>query len=77
MNDRLSAFCAGMGFAGFALVIQRILEPRLPLGEMLLLIFFIVMIGVGLLDFILDHWGRADRRPPDSPPDPGRTLKGA
>lgn len=58
MNDRLSAFCAGVGAAGVLVMAGRFLGPvAAATVDSLFIAGSVLMIGIGALDWWFDHRG--------------------
>ena len=58
MNDHGAGFASGLGMAGVLLVLDRISGRAVPMAEVMLVVAAVVLIPVGIIDFIGDRLGR-------------------
>ena len=59
MNDHAAGFATGLGCAGLLLVADRVSGHAVPMAEVMLILAAVVLIPVGIIDFVND---RLDRR---------------
>ena len=56
MNDRLSAFCTGVGFAGLLVGLGLLTERPWLLA--VLVSWSVVLLPIGVVDAVCDYWRR-------------------
>ena len=61
MNDHGAGFASGLGMAGVLLVLDRFAGREVPMAEVMLVLAAVVLIPVGIIDFLVDRLGRSKR----------------
>lgn len=58
VNDHVAGFASGLGCAGLLVLLGRVSGGTVPTAEIMLILAAVVLIPVGIIDFVSDRLDR-------------------